>query len=221
MQAHEGAVSLRCGADRCAAHGGVVHGPVQISRADLVAGQVGASVVRDEPDERERAPHGAAPRLRRVRACFRWTVSVRMPCEFLAAYLWVSEVPSENANPTPHERKKIEKIGGQLNKTNPVPQNDRPGSREPFAAVEPCGPVRLSVGVPSVTQRTRQDGRTLASPPVTKTYPRVHAARAGRHGVARGVHVPRGGVVRPSLRNSPGAPPFDRAGQTVQPPQNT
>ena len=65
---------------------------------------------------------------------------------------------------------------------NFVPQNNRPGSWERFATAEPCGPVRLSVGVPAVTERTRQDGRTCIAPghaPTLRATQRAPAAAAG------------------------------------------
>eukprot|EP00966_Prymnesium_polylepis_P046538 1078511-Prymnesium_polylepis.1 len=44
LQAHAGAEPLRCGANRCAMHGGVARDAAPLSRADLIAGQLTARV---------------------------------------------------------------------------------------------------------------------------------------------------------------------------------
>ena len=85
---------------------------------------------------------------------------------------------------SPFEQHDLSAVGTDCSAipTYMVPQNNRPGSWEPFATAEPCGPVRLSVGVPAVTERTRQDGRTWiasAHAPTLRATQRAPAAAAG------------------------------------------
>ena len=52
LQPHAGAEPLRCGADRCAAHGGVVSGAPAISLTDVARGQLSAAAVSDQREQR-------------------------------------------------------------------------------------------------------------------------------------------------------------------------
>ena len=67
-----------------------------------------------------------------------------------------------------------------------VPQNNRPGSWVPFATAEPCGPVRLSVGVAWGSRPTRDRTRPHLHRPRSRPHPVCDAARAGR---GRGVYA--------------------------------
>ena len=85
LQAHDGAVPLQRGADRCAAHGGIADGTAQISRADLVAGQVGASVWSCAMSAS--AARGSSPTTACSRLLSMDSECARVPCKSYAAYL--------------------------------------------------------------------------------------------------------------------------------------
>eukprot|EP00966_Prymnesium_polylepis_P291368 6730081-Prymnesium_polylepis.1 len=63
LQAHSGAEPLRCGANRCAVHGGVARDAAPLSRADLVATQLTARVVRDERERTGRVANSGMLRF--------------------------------------------------------------------------------------------------------------------------------------------------------------